>query len=311
MRFRTLGRTGLRLSELTIGLCGRSDPRETSATLALALARGVNAASIDAGDEAAVVLLEQTIAQQGDREFHVLARATSLVPFDLPSPHVPAWQAYPGRHLRAETERLLAGLGIERLALLQLHAWCPEWLGEGDWLETLHRLRAEGKIAGFGVSLFDHDVRAALQVVASSEIDAVQVIYNVFDQGAAAELLPLCGARGVGVVVRSPLYFGALTSAFCRSQNFAADDWRHAYFYHQHRHETIERARRINPVAGSGEDSLSDTALRFSLSSGAVSTVSVGMSRREHLEANLAAIAEGELDTDHVAALRHHKWLSS
>jgi aryl-alcohol dehydrogenase-like predicted oxidoreductase len=312
MQYRDLGRTGLRVSELTIGACGRNDSRETRATLALALDRGVNAATLDAGDDAAVTLLSEALARKGEgQELHILARATSLVPFDLPSPHVPAWQAYPGRHIRAEVERLLAALGVERLALLQLHAWCPEWLGEGDWLETLQSLRAEGKIAGFGVSLFDHDVDAALVTVASGAIDAVQLMYNVFDQGAAAELLPLCEAHAVGVVVRSPLYFGALAPAFAREPLFAEDDWRRAYFYDQHRWETAERIQAMVSLVEPLDRSITDMALRFSLSPREVSTIAVGMSHRAHLEANLEALARGALDADRQGALQQHKWLCS
>ena len=305
MRQRLLGRTGLRVSELGIGISARGDPQEAATTIALALDRGVNVAMLDAGDAAAVGLLAQ--ASKGSAA-HVVARATSLVRFDLPSPHVPAWQAYPGAHLRAEVERLLAVLGIGRLALLQLHAWCPEWLDEGDWLETLERLRAEGKIAGFGVSLFDHDVDAAMQIAASGVIDAVQLMYNVFDPAAAATLLPLCAARGMGVVARAPLHYGALTPTF-GEKRFAADDWRGGYFYEGHRRETDARVGRLASLVESPDRSVTDLALRFSLSHAAVSTVVVGMHRRAHLEANLAASAHGALSTDQLAALARHKWL--
>jgi aryl-alcohol dehydrogenase-like predicted oxidoreductase len=309
MRHRLLGRTGPRVSELGIGISAGGDPHEAAATIALALQRGVNVATLDAGDAAAVGLLGSALARtdKGDA-VHVIARATSLVCFDLPSPHVPAWQAYPGTHLRAEVERLLAALGVERLALLQLHAWCPEWLSEGDWLEALERLRAEGKIAGFGVSLFDHDVDAAMQVVASGTIDAIQLLYNVFDPAAAATLLPLCAAQGVGVVVRAPLHYGALAPAF-EEKRFAADDWRGGYFYDAHRRETNARVGRLASLVESPDRSVTEMALRFSLSPAAVATVVVGMHRRAHFEANLAAIERGILAPDRLAALAEHKWL--
>ncbi len=310
MRYRTLGRTGIRLSELAIGICARGDPDEASATVALAFDRGINAALVEAGDPAAAALLAGALARWGSKhDVHLIARATSPIASNLPSPHVPAGQAYPGRHLRAEAERLLATLGIERLALLQLHAWCPEWRGEGDWLETLQRLRDEGKIAGFGVSLFDHDVESALDIAASGEIDAVQLMYNIFDQGAAAELLPLCAKHDVGVVVRSPLYYGALAPAFAAGRAFARDDWRTDYFYEDHRRETAERVRRLQPLVAAPDRSITDMALRFSLSHPAISTVAVGIHQREHLRASLAALEHGPLEADRHAALAHHKWL--
>jgi len=294
MRFRTLA--GLGVSECTIGTAALAhDPVGAKAMVALALERGVNAFEIDAGDLAPAVLLGTALK---GNDVHIFARATSLVPFPLPSPHVHARQAYPGSHLRAGTEALLRTLGVERLALLQLHAWCPEWLHEGDWMETLGRLREEGKIGGIGVSLFDHDATAAFEAVESGAIEAVQVMVNVFDQSAADALMPLCRANGVGVIARSPLYYGALAG---RTQGFAADDWRAAYFYDEHRRETEARVARLaSPL---------ETALRYALSHPAVSTVAVGMRSRAQLEANLEAIAHGPLGDDEIAALAAHRWL--
>lgn len=311
MRLRRLGRTGLDISELTLGTsalaaAARSDMAEARAMVALALDHGVNAIEIHAGDDVAVRLLGDVLRREnaGNR-VHIFARATSLVAFDLPSPHVSVHHAYPGRYLRAETEALLATLGVERLALQQLHAWCPEWQHEGDWLETLDRLRAEGKIAGFGVSLFDHDVTAGLEIVASGLIDAVQAMHNIFDPAPAKALFPLCQKHEVGVIARAPLYYGALGGAL----DFAPDDWRHTYFFDAHRHETGERAERLRAEATPPDRSVADMALRFSLSHPAVSTVAVGMRSRAQLEANLQAVLAGPLDADRRATLAGHAWL--
>lgn len=300
---RRLGGTGLALSELSFGTGGlaAADPAEAGEAIACALDAGINGFEIDAGDAAAIALLGAALARAGARHrVHVFARATSRMPFDLPSPHVRADQAWPGARLRAEAEALLARLGVERLALLQLHAWCPEWLHEGDWRETLEQLRAEGKIAGVGISLFDHDVDAGLEAVASGAIDSVQAMVNVFDPAAAAALLPLCQRHDIGVIARSPLYYGALAGG-C-AQGFAPGDWRDTYFYPAHRRETEERVGAL----GAGPTA---TALRFSLSHPAVSTVAVGMRSRAQVEANVAAAGEGPLGAEQLAALAKHKWL--
>jgi len=306
MRYRDLGRTGVRVSELACAVTAGADPGEAIDVIARARGRGVNTMTLNAEDASAVTLLAEALAGGGDA--HVVARATSLVRFDLPSPHVPAWEAYPGAHLRAEVERLLATLRIERLALVQLHAWCPEWQGEGDWQEALERLRGEGKIAGFGVSLFDHDVDAALEMVASGAIDAVQLMYNIFDPGAAARLLPLCAAHRVGVVARAPLYYGALASGF-DGAGLAAEDWRRAYFYDAHRLETGERVARLAALVELPDRSVADLALRFAQAHPAISTVAVGMHRHAHLDANLAALERGPLERERLAMLASHKWL--
>jgi aryl-alcohol dehydrogenase-like predicted oxidoreductase len=315
MRFRTLGRTGLSVSECAIGASALSasdlDRAEASAAIALALERGINAMEIDGGDTRAASLIGEILRREDARNrIQILSRISSLTPFDLPSPHVTAQQAYPGRHIRAETERLLETLGVDRLALQQLHAWCPEWRHEGDWFETLDRLRHEGKIAGIGVSLFDHDVESAFEIVASGMIDAVQTMYNIFDQGAAAALFPLCGKHGVGAIARSPLYYGAIASSTAPLE-FPSDDWRSAYFYAEHWRETTERVQRLACDAAPPDRSPSDLALRFALSHPAVSTVVVGMRSRAHVEANFRALDHGPLSPDAHAQLTRHAWLCS
>lgn len=306
---RRLGRTGLDVSTLTLGTSAltataRHDVAEAGATVALALEHGINAIEIDAGDIEAARLIGGILKRENARDVHVFARTTSLVRFDLPSPHVPVQRAYPGRHIRAQTEALLATLGVERLAVQQLHAWCPEWQHEGDWLEECARLREEGKIAGVGVSLFDHDVVAGLEIVASGLIDTVQAMYNVFDPAAAAVLFPLCRQHDIGVIARAPLYYGAFGGTLA----FGADDWRDRYFFEEHRLETRERVRRLaDKVASDG--SVGELALRFALSHPAVSTVAIGMRNHAQLDANLRAADAGPLPDATLAALARHAWL--
>ncbi|MBC9032415.1 aldo/keto reductase [Sphingomonas sp. JC676] len=311
MRYRRLGRTGLQVSECTIGTsqlaAPGSDRAEARAMVAMALDQGINAFEIAADDREVIDLLGELLRQENaTHRVHVFARVASRAPFELPSPHVPVQQAYPGAHIRAQTDSLLAGLGVERLALQQLHAWCPEWLGEGDWFETMTRLRREGKIAGCGVSLFDHDVDAALEVVASCAVDSVQVMYNVFDQGAASALLPRCIEHDVGVIARAPLYYGALARM---RQPYPRGDWRAEYFYDEHWRETSQRVEMLASTAASFNRSVPDLALRFCLSHPAIATAATGMRTREQLKANLQALGDGPLNAEATLSLGAHKWL--
>lgn len=314
MRSRRLGRTGVSVSECTFGTAALAarpgDREEAAAAFALALDGGIDSVEIAAGDEAAVVTIGDALARSGGRHrVHVLARVTPLRRFDLPSPHVHAQIAYPGAHIRTETEKLIAALGVERLAVQQIHAWCPEWLHEGDWLETMIRLREEGKIAGIGISLFDHDVEAGLEAVASGAIDCIQTMYNLFDQGAAATLLPLCRRHDVGVIARSPIYYGALSGRIAMPEPFAAGDWRRSYFYDAHLAETRARVARLAPAVEPPDRSVSDLALRFSASHPAVTTVALGLRTPAQVQAALDALARGPLTRDQAKALRAHKWL--
>ncbi|WP_423607026.1 aldo/keto reductase [Sphingomonas sp. MS122] len=308
-----LGRTGLDISACTLGTSALASPgadrREAGAMITRALERGVNAVELDGGHGRVADLLGEVLARTGARrQMHVFARVTSLVRFDLPSPHIPAQQAYPGRHIRTETEALLRTLGVERLGLQQIHAWCPEWLDEGDWLETLERLREEGKIAGYGLSLWDHDLDAAATILARGVAGTVQLMHNIFDPSATIGLLPFCQRADIGVVARSPLYFGALGWDESRPA-LAPHDWRGGYFYDAHRRETLARVHRLaREIAPSGQ-MLPEVALRFALSHPAVTTVAVGMRTCAQLEANLAAIERGPLQADEMKALAAHAWL--
>jgi aryl-alcohol dehydrogenase-like predicted oxidoreductase len=313
MRYRPLGRTGVDISPCTLGTWGlrrgASDAGEMGKAWAMAIDRGINAIEVDAAAGIAEPIQRLLAEDRARDRVHVLARIRSLVPFDLPSPHIPAHQAYPGAHIRAESEALLKALGVERLGLLLLPDWCPEWWHEGDWLPTLASLKDQGKIAGFGVSLFDHDVEAALEGVARGMVDAVQVMYNIFDPQASAALLPLCLRHNVGVIARSPLYYGMLVPRDDRPAAFPVDDWRSEFFFDAHLDETRRRADHLETLAEQSGNSLADLALRFSLSHPAISTVAVGMSSRVHLDADLAALERGQLGGDELRAVSRHKWL--
>jgi len=312
MQYRRLGRTGLDISPCTLGTStwrsGALDG-EGRRAYARAFERGVNAIEMDSAAGIAEPLGRLLAQENARNRVHVIARIPSLVPMDLPSPHILAHQAFPGAHIRAESEALLKALNVARLGLLLLPGWCAEWWHEGDWLQALVSLKDEGKIAGFGVSLFDHDVEAALEGADSGLIDALQVMYNIFDPEAAATLLPLCLRRNVGVIARSPLYYGMLVPRTGRPAEFPIDDWRNGFFLDAHLDETTGRADQLEALARESGISLSDLALRFSLSHPAVSTVAVGISSRAHLDANLASLERDGPGDDLLRALRSHRWL--
>lgn len=314
MERRTLGRTGLKISNLTFGTTaldrlGSTDTAEAVAAARLAFEGGINAIELESGSPVEAFLGDILQHRSASDPIHIFSRARSLVSFALPSPHIPVFEAYPGAALRAQTEASLKRLDVERLACQFIDAWCPEWLEEGDWLETLVRLRDEGKIAAIGISLFDHDVDAGMGAVASGLIDCVEVMFNIFDQGAAGALFRLCQQHGVGVIARAPLYFGGLSRRVHRPQPFAEGDWRHDYFFDDHLAEVRGRARQLeHALEGSGE-SVEEVALRFCLSHPAVSTVAVGMSTKEQVQANLRAAELGPLDGGRLHSLRAHRWL--
>ena len=312
MRFRPLGRTGIAVSECAFGTMPLDHGAESIAVrdaLALALDRGVNAIELGTGGRAEQWLGEMMPQLREGRELHIFSRLSACGPFDIPTPQVPAFDVYPGKLIRGSTERLLKALNIERLGCQMIHAWCPEWLGEGDWLEELQRLKQEGKIAAIGVSLFDHDCDAGLQIAASGAVDCIELMYNIFDLGAAQALLPACTKQGVGVIARSALYFGALAGRLDDARPFGANDWRGEFFYPDHRAECRDRVRALSPLAERESNDVGGLALRFAASHPAISTVATGMASTQQVRRNLDALDRGPLSPDTLAALAQHRWL--
>ena len=100
---------------------------------------------------------------------------------------------------KQQAEMSLRNLGLETIDVQQMHVWSDEWVGQGDWLEGIERLKRDGKIRFFGVSINDHQPANAIALVRSGLVDTVQVIYNVFDQSPEDELFPAVEEAGVGV----------------------------------------------------------------------------------------------------------------
>ncbi|WP_059642701.1 aldo/keto reductase [Burkholderia ubonensis] len=317
MHYRRFGRLGYAVSELALGTWGYddrmwkdADDTEVAAAFALALDRGVNMIDTATAYGRAEEWIGRLLQREGrSRDVFVATKVMPLIPIDLPSPQIRVEEVFPGDHLRRSTEASLRALKIERLGLQQLHTWSPMWLGEGDWLESFEALRREGKIAGYGVSLFDHDPDSALPLVETGLIDSVQVMYNLFDQGASRALFAACERHGVAVIVRSPLYAGALGGGMSAAAPFHPDDWRATYFYPEHLAETRGRTKAILTDIGDAPEALPQLALRFCLSDPAVSTVAIGMRRRWHVYANLHAAANGPLEPTTLAYLSRHAWL--
>jgi aryl-alcohol dehydrogenase-like predicted oxidoreductase len=316
MRTRTFGRTGAAISELGYGAWGISrvewigaDDERSLRSLHLAVERGVTFfdTALAYGDGHSEELVGQLLREVRDPLFV----ATKVPPLNRRWPAaggIPAEQVFPGEYVEQCTEQSLRNLGVEALDLQQLHVWSAEWIGQGDWVETVERLKQAGKIRAFGVSLNDHEPDAALPLIETGVVDTVQVIYNVFDQSPEERLFPAAQAAGVGVIARVPFDEGALTGRIAPDTEFPPGDFRTAYFGGGRKQEVWDRVNAIARDLDVPLERLPELALRFCISHPAVSTVIPGMRSPEHVEANVAAVARGPLPDDELAVLRRHRW---
>jgi aryl-alcohol dehydrogenase-like predicted oxidoreductase len=317
MRHRSLGRTGLEVSEIGYGAWGiggsqwgGADDDESIQALHRAIDLGVNFidTALGYGEGRSERLVGQVVRERSET-VHV---ATKVPPKNRiwPAPDGLAVEdAFPGDYVRECAERSRANLGVETIDLLQLHVWSDEWVGQGDHLAVIEDLRATGAIRFFGVSINDHQPWNAVRLIETGAVDTVQVIYNAFDQSPEDELFPACREPGVGVIARVPLDEGALTGRIGPGTEFADDDFRAHYFRGDRLHQVRERTQAIVADLEIGEDELAATALRFVLSEPAVSTVIPGMRSIRNVERNVAASDAGALPQDQRDKLRAHRWV--
>jgi aryl-alcohol dehydrogenase-like predicted oxidoreductase len=321
METRALGRTGRTVSAVGFGAWALGgdrwhgvEPREAQRALYAAVEGGctlVDTALIY-GDGQSERLVGEVIKELRARD-HVVV-ATKVPPLDLRWPP-PAGgrleRAFPAAHVVRSVEASLRNLKLEALPLCQLHVWRDAWLDDAAWPElegAMHRTIREGKVLAWGVSANDHDAAGALRVLAQPIVSSVQVIYNVFDPGAAAELLPRAREHGVAVLARSPLDEGALTGAVGPATSFHPGEFRARYFAGDRPAEVADRVAALRPLLGDEASSLTELALRFVLSHDAVSAVLVGTRRVEHVGKNLAWADGRRLTAALLERLAEHAW---
>src|SRR6185503_8457533 len=111
--------------------------------------------------------------------------------------------------------------------------------------EILKRLKQEGLVEAVGVSTPEDDQTCVIDLMREGWVDSIQVIYNIFDQVAAAEILPEAQRLGVGVLVRLPFDEGSLTGKFKEDTVFPEGDLRRVYFGGDRLKRTLERVAKI------------------------------------------------------------------
>ncbi|MEM9644263.1 MAG: aldo/keto reductase [Planctomycetota bacterium] len=320
MKNRSLGHEGPQVSEIGFGgwplggQWGAQSDSDSIAALELAINRGVN--FIDTAPGYGDGRSERVIAEALTAVDAPVVVATKTPPDDGPWPPSPycRWQdRYGAAYLRQNVEQRLAQLCVDSLDVLQLHSWTRAWNDDPQPLLVLRQLKDEGKIRMIGVSTPEQDQNCVIQLMRDGLVDVVQVIFNLFDQEAAAQILPVAEETGTGVIVRVALDEGSLTGKYSADHGFAPEDFRSAYFAGDRLARTAERVSRIESDLrefGLEDDhSLTDVAIKFALSHPAVSTVIVGMRNETQVRANTAISDKPDLSKEVVTHLQRHNWL--
>jgi aryl-alcohol dehydrogenase-like predicted oxidoreductase len=315
MNYRRFGRTGWMVSEIGYGMWGMggdwsgSDDAESLRALQRAVELGCNFfdTAWAYGEGHSERLLGQLVRANPEKKLYT---ATKIPPKNFKWPSRRAYtlnDCFPPDHIEAYVHKSLENTGLESFDLVQFHTWEDNWLADGRWAKKVDELRRQGLFHAVGISINRWEPWNGVQAVRGGLIDAVQVIYNIFDQNPEDELFPACAEMDVAAIARVPFDEGTLTGKLTQDSKWPAGDWRNTYFVPENLIPSVERADALKPLVPEGM-TMAEMALRFILNHPTVSTTIPGMRKLHHVEGNLAASDKGPLPADLHAQLRHHRW---
>lgn len=317
MRYRKLGKAGFEVSEIGFGAWGiggdwwaGEDDVESLKSMTLAFELGVNFVDTapNYGNGHSEELVGKAVREWGEK-IYVGTKVNPKNYIFPAAPGTPVTDAFPQEWIIESAEASLRRLGSEQIDLLQLHVWLDEWADQDEWKEAAVKLKEQGKVRAFGLSLnypLEPDYGAA--GIRTGLIDTCQVVYNIYEQVPEEGLFPLALQEDIGIIVKSPLDEGALTGKITPSTVFPEGSFQDFYFSGDRKREVYERAKALEFLVQDDVDSLPEAALRFCLSHAAVSTVIVGMRTPQHTRANVKASDKGSLPESGLEKLKEHAW---
>jgi aryl-alcohol dehydrogenase-like predicted oxidoreductase len=322
MNYRRFGRTGWNVSEIGYGMWGMagwtgSDDAESLDALQRAVDLGCNFfdTAWAYGDGHSEELLGKILRANKnnstvggpDKKLYV---ATKIPPKNRRWPARPEYsldESYPPEYIFEYVDKSLHNIGVDTLDLIQFHTWEDVWLDDERVARAIEKLRSRGKVRAVGISQNRWEPDNGIRAVRAGLVDAVQIIYNIFDQNPEDKLFPACREKKVAVIARVPFDEGSLTGTLTLDSKWPANDWRSTYFVPENLKASVTRADALKPLVPAG-CTLPEMALRFILNNPDVSTIIPGMRKIRNVEANLAASDKGPLPAPLHTQLRAHRW---
>ena len=314
MKYRKLGRTGFEVSEMAHGLWGMggwsgSDDRQSLEAMQLAIDLGCNFfdTAWAYGEGKSDGLLGEILLRNSGKRLYA---ASKIPPMNGKWPARSTYKyedVFPADHVFHYADLIRKQLRTDSIDLLQFHVWDDSWTDLPEFRNTVEKLKHDGIIRAFGLSLNRWEPENGLKALRTGLVDAVQVIHNIFDQSPEDKLFPVCQELNIGVIARVPLDEGSLGGKMTLETKFPQGDWRAMYFGPKNLPPTIERVEKLKGVVPPGL-TLPEMALRYILSYPAVSTIIVGMRKPEHVRQNIAASDSGPLDAALLRTLKAHRW---
>ncbi len=329
MNYRTLGKTGIEVSEVSLGtwqVGGKwgdtFDFGNAEKILAKAVDLGVNfidtADVYGDGDKESERSVGKFVRSRPEKLYVATKCGRQL------NPHVN--ESYTPEVLRKFVEDSLKNSGLEQLDLIQLHCPPTEVYYRPEIFDLFDRLKTEGKIANLGVSV--EKVEEALKAIEYNNVTTVQIIFNMFRQRPAELFFNQAKKKNIGILARVPLASGLLTGKFSRSTQFSAGDHRNfnrngAAFDKGETFSGIDYETGLDAVnelkSVFPDKDLTLVALKWILQHDAVSCVIPGASKVEQVSNNLKVLDMPDLSADEMIKVKniydrrikklvHHLW---
>ncbi len=304
MKYRQLGRTGLKVSEIgfgcwAIGGSGYGVTRDEESLEALETAWEHGVTFFDTADTYGHGHSEDLLAKfLKARPRPGLVLATKA-----------GWDFYHGgskknfepEYLRFACEQSLKRLGLEAIDLLQLHNPSLELIERGEIAAALEKLKQEGKIRFSGVSI--HKPEEALAAIKDGRFDTLQLVFHMIDQRMGEKVFPEAVVKNIGIIAREPLACGLLTGKYTADHEFPKEDHRRRWT-REKKEVDLKKVARLRPVLSTARLSLTQAALEFVLEHSEVSAVIPGAKTKPQVLENLLATEDPRLRIQESAHIR-------
>jgi aryl-alcohol dehydrogenase-like predicted oxidoreductase len=315
MEYRVFGKDGPAVSEIGLGAWaiggswGEQKESDSHEALETALDMGVNFIDTAAGygNGKSERIIGNFLKSRTERVY--VCTKTPPAPGKWPpSAYCKIEERYSERYLRENVEERLTNLQSSSLDVLLLHTWTRAWNDNPKALEILQKMKSEGLIRQIGISTPEHDQNCVIQLMREGMIDVLQVIYNIFEQEPAAQLLPVAQETGTGIIVRVAFDEGVLTGKYKGDETFGKDDFRSNYYAGDRLQRGVRRTEKIKEEMKDSGYSMPELALKYTLMHPAVSTVIPGIRNKKQALQNIAASQLPDLNDDIMLKLREHAW---
>ena len=327
MNYRTLGKTGLKVSEVGYGtwqlandpnMWAGADLNQSLKNLNRFVELGGNFIDTawiygysdnEPNKHPSEELIGKFLKESGNRNQVVLATKVPPKNFKWPARQgVPISEVFPKDHIEKCVDDSLRSLGVETIDLVQFHVWQDYFAEENEWKETIQKIIKSGKVRYWGISINDYQPSNCLKTLDTGLISTIQFIFNLFHQKPTETLLPYAKQHNIGLIARVPLDEGGLSGKFTGETTFPEGDLRKKYFAGERLSELVRRTDELKFLLDGEAESLPELYLRYILSHEEISSVIPGMRNPQNVENNLKISDGRKLSPELIEELKKNSW---